>query len=69
MEVTLSQHGPVDSECMDFQSKFLTLNFSCYLEETAEDTSFLLGFSPIDTGMPDGLLMLRNCFLDFAVEH
>ena len=24
---------------------------------------------PIDTGMPNGLLMLWNCFLDFAVEH
>ena len=30
---------------------------------------FDLAFSPIDTGMPDGLLMLRNCFIDFAVEH
>ena len=25
--------------------------------------------SPIDTGMPDGLLMLWKCFLDFAGEH
>ena len=24
---------------------------------------------PIDTATPHGLLMLRNCFLDFAVEH
>ena len=24
---------------------------------------------PIDTVTPHGLLMLRNCFLDFAVEH
>ena len=28
-----------------------------------------LGPSPIDTGTPDGPLMLRNCFFDFAVEH
>ena len=27
------------------------------------------GLSPIDTSMPHGLLMLRNCFIDFAVEH
>ena len=25
--------------------------------------------SPIDTTTPNGLLLLRNCFLDFAVEH
>ena len=24
---------------------------------------------PIDTVTPHALLMLRNCFLDFAVEH
>ena len=30
---------------------------------------FWLGLSPIDTGMPNGLLMIRNCFLDFAVAH
>ena len=26
-------------------------------------------FPPIDTGMPDDLLTLWNCFIDFAVEH
>ena len=30
---------------------------------------FDLAFPPIDTVTPHGLLMLRNCFLDFAVEH
>ena len=30
---------------------------------------FDFSLSPIDTSMPDGLLMLLNCFLDFAVEH
>ena len=29
----------------------------------------LIGLSPIDTVTPHGLLMLRDCFLDFAVEH
>ena len=27
------------------------------------------GLSPIDTGVPDDLLTLWNCFIDFAVEH
>ena len=43
--------------------------FSCYLQETSEDTSLWFGLSPIDTVTPYGLLMLQNCFLDFAVEH
>ena len=42
--------------------------FSCYLQETSEDTSLWFGLSPIDTVTPHGLL-LRKCFLDFAVEH
>ena len=32
-------------------------------------TSLWFGLSPIDTIIPHGLLMLRNYFLDFAVEH
>ena len=43
--------------------------FSCYLQEISEDTSLWCGLSPIDTVTSHGLLMLRNCFLDFAVEH
>ena len=43
--------------------------FSCYLQEISEDTSVWLGLSPIDTVIPHCLLMLWNCFLDFAVEH
>ena len=31
--------------------------------------SLWLGLSLIDTGMPDGPLMLRNCFIDFAAAH
>ena len=42
-------------------------HFSCYLQETSEDTSLWLGLSFIDTGMPDGLL-LQNCFFNFAVK-
>ena len=43
--------------------------FSRYLQEISEDTSLWFGLSTIDTVTPHGLLMLRNCFLDFAVEH
>ena len=43
--------------------------FSCYLQEISEDTSLWFGLSSIDTVTPHGLLMLRSCFLDFAVEH
>ena len=32
-------------------------------------TSLWLGLFPIDICMPDGLLMLQNCFLGFSVEH
>ena len=42
--------------------------FSGYLQERSQDTSLWLGLSPMDTGMPDGLL-LWNCFFDFAVER
>ena len=42
---------------------------SCYIQETSEDTYLWLGLSPIDTGMPDGPLMLRNCFSILGVEH
>ena len=43
--------------------------FQLLPSRTSEDTSLWLGLSPIDTVTPHGLLMLRNCFLDFAVEH
>ena len=44
-------------------------HFGSYLQETSEDTSLWLGLSPIDTGTPDSSLMLRNCFIYFAVEN
>ena len=43
--------------------------FSCYLQETSQDTSLWLGLSPIDACTPNGPLMLRNCFITFAVEY
>ena len=43
--------------------------FSCYLQEISQDTPLWLGLCPVDTSMPDGPLMLQNCFIDFAVEH
>ena len=43
--------------------------FSCYLQEISEDRSLWFGLSPIDTITLHGLLMLRNCFPDFAVKH
>ena len=46
-------------------------HFSCYLQETAQDTSLWLGLPPppIDTSTPNDPLMLWNCFFNFAVEH
>ena len=44
-------------------------HFSCYLQETSEDTSLSLSLSPLDTSTPDSPLMPWNCFIDFAVEH
>ena len=44
-------------------------HFSCYLQETSEDTSLWLGLSPIVTVTPHGLLILWNCLIDFAVQH
>ena len=48
---------------------YLFSPFSYFLQETSQDTSVWLGLPPIDTGTPDGPLMLRNCFIDFAVEY
>ena len=39
-------------------------HFNCYLQETSEDTSLWFGISPTGNGID-----VRNCFLDFAVEH
>ena len=45
------------------------IHFSCHLQEMSQDITFWPGLSTIDTGMPDDLLTLWNCFIDFAVEH
>ena len=34
--------------------------FSCYFQETSEDTSLWLGLSPVDNSLRDNLLMLRT---------
>ena len=43
--------------------------FICHLQEISEDTSLWFSLFLIDTVSPHGLLMLRDFFLDFAVEH
>ena len=43
--------------------------FSCYLQETSQDASLWLDLSPINTGAPNGPLMLPKCFFDFVFEH
>ena len=49
---------------LSFRPAISDATFKKYLK-----TSLWLGLSPIDTGTPDGPLMLWNCFFDFAVEH
>ena len=38
-------------------------------EKTSQNIPFRLGLSPVDTGVPNGLLMLRNSLNDFVFEH
>ena len=40
-----------------------------YLQKTSQNIPFRLGLSPVDTGVPNGLLMLRNSLNDFVFEH
>ena len=51
------------SLCLSFQP------FQLQRSGNISDTSLWLGLSPIDTSLPDGPLMLRNSFIDFAVEY
>ena len=44
-------------------------HLGCHLQKTSQDIPFRLGLSPVDTGVPNGLLMLRNSLKDFAFEH
>ena len=50
---------------LSVRSPILVATFKIYLKIHV----FGFGLSPIDTVTPHGLLMLRNCFLDLAVEH
>ena len=50
---------------MSVRSASSVATFKKYLKTHLFD----LAFSPIDTITPHGLLMLRNRFLNFAVEH
>ena len=51
------------------QSNFCSAYIPGEARLSGEDTSLWPGLSPIDTIMPDVLLMLWNCLLNLAVEH
>ena len=56
-------------KCFTFEitSRILSLNqLNCNLQETSQNVSLWLVPLPIDTSTPDGPLMVRNCFIDFA---
>ena len=42
-------------------------HFNCNVQETSRNISLWLGLSPVDTGTPDGRLMLQSCLSDCAV--
>ena len=44
-------------------------HLGCHLQKTSQNIPFQLGLPPVDTGVPNCLLMLRNDFNDFAFEH
>ena len=44
-------------------------HLGCHLQKRSQNIPFRLGLPPIDTGVPNGLLMLRNSLKDFAFEH
>ena len=44
-------------------------HLGCHIQKTYQNIPFRLGLSPVDTGAPNGLLMLRNSFNDFVFEH
>ena len=41
----------------------------CHRLKTSQNTPFRLGLPPVDTGVPNSLLMLRNSLSDFVFEH
>ena len=44
-------------------------HFSCHLQKTSQYIPVRLGLPPVDTIVPNGLLMLRNSLNDFIFEH
>ena len=44
-------------------------HLGCHLQKTSQNIPFRFGLSPVDTGVPYCLLMLRNSLKDFAFEH
>ena len=44
-------------------------HFSCYLQQTSEDTFLWLSLSHLNTGTPDSPLIPWNCFIAFPIEH
>ena len=44
-------------------------HLACHLQKTSQNIPFRLGLSPVDTGVPNGMLMLRNIFNDSVFEH
>ena len=44
-------------------------HLGCHLQKTSQNIPFQLGLTPLDTGVPNCLLMSRNSLTDFAFEH
>ena len=44
-------------------------HLGCHLQKTYQNIPFRLDLSPVDTGVPYCLLMLRKNFNDFTFEH
>ena len=61
-------HSCAPSLWYDLPLSVCSAIFSCYLQEISADTSLWLGHSRIDTDTPDGLVILRNRFVNFAFE-
>ena len=61
----------VGSRDLSFAPLLFAVQFShlsCYLQETSQNISFWLGLPSENTSVPDRLV-LRNSFIDFALEH
>ena len=47
-------------------------HLGCHLQKMSQNIPFRLGLPPpppVDTGVPNGLLMLRNSLNDFVFKH